>query len=177
MKKLTQSAGIAVYYSFLYFLNPNMPLFGGVLRKFKASVLHLFFPGINTDANIGQLAWLGKIGNLRIGKRSGIGKRFKMHNTAITIGNDVMMAQNVMVMGGGHRHELTDIPMIDQGDMPHSTLVIEDDVWIGANVLILAKDYTIGRGSIIGAGSVVTKAVPPYAIVGGNPARIIKMRK
>lgn len=177
MKKFLRTAGVIIYYTLLYFLNPATPLVGKEIRKFKSAVMHIFFPGISSTANIGQLAWLGKLSSLRIGSRSGIGKRFKLHNTDLTIGRDVMMAQNVMVMGGGHRCERTDIPMIDQGDLPRSTLTIENDVWIGANVLIIAKNYTIGTGAIIGAGAVVTKEVPPYAIVAGNPAKIIRMRK
>ena len=58
-----------------------------------------------------------------------------------------------------------------------TNLVISDDVWIGARVTILGKVNTIGKGAIIAAGSVVTKTVPDYAIVGGNPAKIIRFRK
>lgn len=55
------------------------------------------------------------------------------------------------------------------------SIIIEDDVWIGANVIILSG-VTIGRGSVIGAGSIVTKDVPRYSIACGNPARVIKSR-
>ena len=55
------------------------------------------------------------------------------------------------------------------------SVIIEDDVWIGANVTIL-KGVTIGRGSVVAAGAVVTKTFPPYSIIGGVPAKIIKMR-
>jgi serine acetyltransferase len=54
-------------------------------------------------------------------------------------------------------------------------IIIKDDVWIGANAIILSG-VTIGQGALIGAGAVVTKDVPPYAIVGGNPAKVIKYR-
>jgi len=54
-------------------------------------------------------------------------------------------------------------------------IIVEDDVWIGTRVIILSG-IRIGQGAIIGAGSVVTKDVPPYAIVGGDPARVIKYR-
>lgn len=63
-----------------------------------------------------------------------------------------------------------------QGMSKEHPVLIEDDVWIGANVIIL-PGVKISKGSIIGAGSVVTKNVPEYAIVGGNPARVIKYRK
>lgn len=54
-------------------------------------------------------------------------------------------------------------------------VVIEDDVWTGVNVTIL-KDVTIGRGSVVAAGAVVTKSCPPYSIIGGVPAKVLKMR-
>ena len=63
-----------------------------------------------------------------------------------------------------------------QGNLPKSKLEIKDNVWIGARAIILGNVRTIGTGAIIGAGSVVTKPVPDYAIVAGNPARIIRYR-
>ena len=90
------------------------------------------------------------------------------------LGDYVMMGPDIMIMGGGHKFEDTTIPMIRQGTLGKSRLMIHDDVWIGARVTILGNVGTIGKGAIIGAGAVVTKAVPDYAIVGGNPARIIR---
>ena len=66
--------------------------------------------------------------------------------------------------------------MIEQGETFYPKTIIEDDVWIGARVLIL-PGRRIGKGSIIAAGSVITKDVAPYSIVGGNPAHLIKTRK
>ncbi|MBO4996343.1 MAG: hypothetical protein J6C78_10380 [Muribaculaceae bacterium] len=87
-----------------------------------------------------------------------------------------MIASDVLVIGGGHRYDDLTTPMINQGNIGKTSLIIEDDVWIGARVTIVAKNYTIGKGSIIAAGAVVTKTVPPYAIVAGNPAKIVKYR-
>ena len=61
---------------------------------------------------------------------------------------------------------------LPENDAP---VVIEDDVWIGANVTRL-KGVTIGRGSVVAAGAVVTKSCPPYSIIGGVPAKVLKMR-
>jgi maltose O-acetyltransferase len=93
----------------------------------------------------------------------------------ITIGADVMMGPDVVILTTNHIFENTDIPMDQQGIANELPVTIEDDVWIGTRVIILPGRH-IGRGSIIGAGSVVTKDIPPFAIVGGNPAKVIRYR-
>ena len=105
---------------------------------------------------------------------SGIG----MHTLigAVKIGKHVMMGRNVIILSQNHNYDRTDIPMDQQGLGEHRPVIIGDDVWIGACAIIL-PGRKIGSGSIIGAGAVVTKDVPEYAIVGGNPARIIGWRK
>lgn len=95
----------------------------------------------------------------------------------IKIGNHVMFGPGVHLHGGNHVMNQVGVYM-DQiqkkfGDDPD--LIIEDDVWIGSNAIILGG-VTIGRGSVIGAGTVVTKSVPPYSLVVGNPGKVIKKR-
>jgi maltose O-acetyltransferase len=93
----------------------------------------------------------------------------------LKVGKDVMMGPFVVIVGGGHEFSRSDIPMRLQGRRKYQPVRIEDDVWIGARVIILSG-VKIGKGAIIGAGAVVTKDVPPYAICAGNPARVIKYR-
>lgn len=90
------------------------------------------------------------------------------------MGNNIMVAPNCLI-GGGHGIKLGQGPMIFQDCGEMKSVVIEDDVWIGGNSVILAG-VTIKTGAVIAAGSVVTKDVPSNAIVGGNPAKIIKYR-
>lgn len=85
------------------------------------------------------------------------------------------MGPECIIYARNHAHERIDIPMIDQGFENEKPVTIEDDVWIGGRVTIL-PGVTVHQGAILGAGSVVTKDVPPYAIVGGNPAEIIRFR-
>lgn len=66
--------------------------------------------------------------------------------------------------------------ILEKDFIPISKVIIGNDVWIGMNVIILPSVSTVGDGAVIGAGSIVTKDVPPYAIVAGNPAKIIKYR-
>ena len=89
----------------------------------------------------------------------------------IKIGNKVLFGPNVTIMGGDHRTNVVGAFMFDvQEKLPENDrdVVIEDDVWIGANVLIL-KGVRVGRGSVVGAGSVVVKSIPPYTVYVGSP--------
>ena len=98
----------------------------------------------------------------------------KSKNGRITIGNHVHTGVNVIMYGFNHGFYTRDIPTKEQ-DYIDAPITIEDDVWIGAGTIILAG-VTIGKGSIIASNAVVNKDVPPYSIVGGVPAKIIKER-
>lgn len=92
----------------------------------------------------------------------------------VKVGSFVMIAPRVMLAGGNHLFDDVTQPMKLQGHITQG-IVVEDDVWIGANAVV-TDGVRIGKGAIIGAGAVVTRDVPCYAIVGGNPARLIKYR-
>jgi len=120
--------------------------------------------------------------NLSIGDGSFIpkGSTFYCTRAELKIGNKVIFGPKPTIITGDHRIDLVGRYIIDVTDdekLPDQDLpvVIEDDVWTGANVTIL-KGVTIGRGSVIAAGAVVTKSFPPYSIIGGVPAKLIKMR-
>jgi acetyltransferase-like isoleucine patch superfamily enzyme len=105
----------------------------------------------------------------------GDGVRVGLSNVVIgpvTIGNNVIFAQNVVVSGLNHSYKDISAPICKQ---PCTTaeIVVEDECWIGANAVITAG-VKIGRHSVVAAGSVVTKDVPPYSVAAGNPAKIIR---
>lgn len=109
-----------------------------------------------------------------VGDNSGIGMEAKLYGKVI-IGNDVMMGPQCWIYTQNHEFRYLDRPMRDQGPQEEKPVVIGNDVWIGGRVTIL-PGVKIGNGAIIGAGAVVSKDVPDYAIVGGNPAHILKYR-
>ncbi len=92
----------------------------------------------------------------------------------ISIGKNVMISPRVSLYAENHNFERTDLPMKEQG-VTRSHITIEDDCWIAANAVILAG-VTIGQGTIVAAGSIVTKDVPAHSIVAGNPAKVIRSR-
>lgn len=120
--------------------------------------------------------------NISIGDNVNLGCRpiIIASKSKISIGSHVMFGPEVTVRGGNHRIDILGRYMIDVKESEKRPeddpgVIIEDDVWIGTRAIILAG-VTIGRGSVVAAGSVVTKSVPPYAIVGGSPAKLIRMR-
>lgn len=92
----------------------------------------------------------------------------------IRIGNGVRIAPHVMMIAANHVFSDPHCPIHDQG-LDHAPITIEDDVWIGGRVNVVAG-VTIGRGSVIGAGTVVTKDIQPYSVAVGVPARVIQSR-
>lgn len=129
------------------------------------------------DLNVEQGAYFGNGKDMTVGSHVGLGKDFKTLNRILTIDNSLMMGENVLFLGGGHNYDRTDIPIGKQGGKGKTPLHIAGDVWIGARAIVLPGCQRIGHGAIIGAGAVVTKDVPDLAIVGGNPAKVLKMRK
>ena len=112
---------------------------------------------------------------LVIGDRSNIGAySYVGCSGLITIGNDVMISPRVSLYAENHNFADPARPMRDQG-ITRAPIIVEDDCWIASGAIILAG-VTIGRGSVVAAGSVVTHDVPPYSVAAGAPARVLRSR-
>ena len=114
-------------------------------------------------------------GWVTIGERSWIGPFSLIYgNGGVTIGSDVLMAARTSINTVSHVDDRIDVAINSQG-LRCDPVVIEDDVWIGMNCTIL-QGVRIGSGAIVGAGSVVTRDIPPRAVVVGTPARVVRYR-
>ena len=172
MSGLLRKIGALLYYSCAKHLPPS---FSGIQlgqKAFRGFCGKLMLKSWGKYVNIEQGAIFSA--KVSLGDYSGIGVNARI-NGACTIGHHVMMGSDVVILTRNHAFTRTDIPMLEQGFEDERPVAIGDDVWIGDRVIIL-PGVTIGSGSILAAGAVVTRDVPEYAIVGGVPARILKMR-
>ncbi len=169
---------LIIYYSFARYLpKSNRPIFGRLAQRIRFQCAKHLFSECHGYVNLEQGAYIGNGKNFYFLGGGGLGKDFVCHNRIVTVHGGMLMGENVLFLGGGHAFANPDVPIAVQGDLPDTPLEIGIDVWIGSRAIILPGCKRIGAHSIIGAGSVVTKDVPDYAIVGGNPAKIIRMRK
>ena len=154
---------------------PN--IIGKYIRRFFYK-LHLAKCGNNFST--GVLVRLQSPEAIYVGNNSGFSDRCWVAansdvNGSITIGNNVLIGPGTLIHSGNHNYKNKKIPIRHQG-FQFASIVIKDDVWIAANCTILAG-VTIGKGAVVAAGSVVTKNIEPYTVVGGIPAKVISKRE
>ncbi len=139
------------------------------LRSFFA---HRICEHAGKDVNIDRGATFSV--DVTIGDGSGIGKDCELHGE-VHIGSNVMMAPECIFYTRNHETSNLNIPMCRQGEAEPKAIYVGDDVWLGRRVMVMPGVH-IGNHSIIAAGAVVTKDVPPFSIVGGVPAKVIGSR-
>ena len=139
------------------------------IREFFA---RLFMEQCGKNVNIHKKTRFSHL--CHIGDNSGIGKNSYFYGP-VYIGDDVMMGTECLIYTQNHKFDDCSIVMRKQGFQETKPVFIGNDVWSGGRVTILPGVH-IGNHSIIGAGSVVTKDVPDNVIVGGAPAKVIKLR-
>lgn len=140
-------------------------------KRFKIRYLY-GLKKVHPTFNIGGKSKISH--DLIAGEYSYIGKGAVIY-PGVSIGRYTMLAQNVQILGADHNYDLVGTPTTFSGRPLLKRTFIGRDVWVGANVIISAG-VTLNDGCIVAAGSVVTKSVPPFEIVGGVPAKFIKRR-
>jgi maltose O-acetyltransferase len=174
-KKIIKIISLIIYYGFAIHLPKSNRLHAFKLsRPIRFHLCKNIFDFCGENVNIEKGAYFGDGRGICIGDNSGIGTNSIIHQNT-KIGKDVLMGEDVLIITKSHDFDKCNIPMRLQGFKPLNGVTIEDDVWIGSRVVIL-PGVKIGKGSIIGAGSVVTKNVQEYSIMGGVPAKLIRSR-
>lgn len=148
-------------------------IFGKMYKGLRATTARGFIQHCGKNVNIEHGAQISS--SLKIGDNSGVGIDC-VCGGPLSIGNDVMMGPECVVFARNHEFADVEKPMREQGYKESPECVIGDDVWIGRRVMIMPGVH-IGSHAILAAGAVVTKDVPEWAIVAGNPAVVKKYRK
>jgi maltose O-acetyltransferase len=164
---------IALYYG----IAKRLPAYGPIkepARWIRQELCRRFLEDCGEWINVCSDVHLSSGRNVRIGNRSGLGDRCRVYGGLI-MGEQVMVGPDVAFLSENHRFDDLERPMGEQGRTERDPPRIEDGAWIGLRATIL-PGRVVGRESIVAACAVVTRDVPPYAIVGGNPARVIGYR-
>lgn len=176
--RLSQIFFLALYYGIAQHLPSSSCVFGQIGRLsnwFRYYCVKHIFKKCGEHVNIERRAHFASGLDVEIGNYSGIGVNAQIPNGTI-IGDYVMMGPNCFILDVNHNTSNIQVPMCQQGMTEKKITRIGNDVWIGRDVQ-MTPGRTISDGTIIAMAAVLTKDFPPYSIVGGNPAKIIKSRK
>lgn len=152
---------------------PNYSFPGGkVYNWFRIVCLKNIIP-IGQNCRIMRNVYIGTGNNVSIGNHCRINENVRLDN--VKIGNFAMIARESIILGRAHNFYDISVPMEKQGNVNIRQTIIENDVWLGLRVIIM-PGLRISKGSIIGAGAVLTKDTIEYGVYGGVPAKLIKTR-
>ena len=149
-------------------------------KKYKTYMIRKSFSKCGEKFRIGRNCIINSASMIEIGNNVSVGPNAVLFSIykKIIFNNNIMLGPGVTMVSGDHSIRRVGVTMIDNHEkLPEddADIIIEDDVWIGANVTIL-KGVIVGRGCVVAAGAVLVNSVPPYSIVGGVPAKIIGIR-
>lgn len=167
---------LVLYYGLLrYFPCSSTPIVGNFSKKMRYLCCRNIFKKCGKNVNVERMAYFASGLSVEIGDNSGLGINCHIPSDTI-IGNNVMMGPNCYILSLNHKFDRTDVPMIFQGVDSPKQVIIEDDVWIGRDVLF-TPGRIVRKGSIVAGGCVLSKDFSSYSVIGGNPSRLLKKRK
>jgi acetyltransferase-like isoleucine patch superfamily enzyme len=147
---------------------------GQIGRTIRGILFRPFFAQAGADLTVEREVIISKPYNIKLGHHVGFNYGCIIDGAGgITIGNNVLIAQYCSLVTAQHLYAKEEL--VNTQPWTTQPIVIEDDVWLAANVIV-TPGVTIGRGAVVGAGAVVTKDVAPYTIVAGVPAKFLKNR-
>ncbi len=159
-------------YSFAKYLPGRHPNAYGC--KIRAAVLRRLARKFGSRTCVLPNAIIARPENLEVGDDTGIGAgSFISCTDRVCIGDRVLMGPEVMIFTSNHVWNAELKSYFKQGETTNP-VIVEDDVWLGARCILLPS-VTIGRGSTVAAGAVVTKSIPPFSVAAGVPAKVIMM--
>ena len=183
MKKITHIEKQELRSPRNYMLNGLFYLLYGLFKNLSFPLCNYFryaclllFGAKMRSASVGEGVTVFCPWDLKVGSHTTIGARCTLTAYGgLTIGDDVRIAPNVMMLTTDHEYEHKNVLIRNQG-FKQAPIEIGNDIWLGANVIIV-KGVRIGDGAVIGANSVVTDDIPPYSIAVGLPCKVIGSRK
>ena len=169
-----------VKYEFFELLEVVFSVLPGTIGKYGRQLLYsIFLRKCGRGFNVGLRVRIQVPSNVHIGKKVSLNYGVWIaanqdENGKVDIRDNVLIGPYTVLHSGNHNYKNSDMPIYQQG-FTFNRILIEEDVWIAARCTILSG-VTIGKGAVVAAGSVVTKDVPPYAVVAGIPAKVISQR-
>lgn len=166
---------LVLYYAVIQYLPHSR--FLGIFTRFRVWYLSKVLKVMPNDKNsrVETGVYISDARQLKLGKHVRVNERVFLQGD-ISVGDYCMIAPGVAIYTRTHVYDNPEVPMTLSGETPIMPVVLEEDVWLGRNVMVL-PGVRIGKGSIVGANSIVNKDIEPYSIVGGVPAKLIRKRK
>jgi len=171
--RITKNLFLILYYGFAQHLPISYtPIKGKTAKYCGSKCCHHILAECGKNVNKEKGASFSEGSMIEPGDNSVIGHNYTI-NPFVQIGWNVIMGPDVIIFTNRHAYDRLDLPIDLQGYNTPGAVTMEDGVWIGARVIIL-PGRPIGKSAVLGAGSVETKDVADYAVIGGNPAKILK---
>ena len=171
---MTRRLAMILYYAIAQHL-PMQPFPAHRLwTRFRGFLVKIMCVSCGSDVTVKDMCYIGNGDGLVVGDRSELSSHGRIGKN-VTIGADVIMGPEIVIMISAHAFEDPKRRINQQGALPIRPVKIGNDVWLGTRVIVM-PGVTIGDGSVVGAGSVVTKDIPPMSVAAGFPAKVIRAR-